>query len=93
MSDTTTQMPGNRTKSSTNNSSFAQEAAHKASDFAENAADKADSAIEKGKHLAEVTGEQAMEARKMLVSHIRENPMAAVGIAFGAGVLIALLRK
>ena len=29
----------------------------------------------------------------MLVTHIKENPLAAVGIAFGAGILIALLRK
>lgn len=93
MSDTTTQMPGSRMKQGGDKTSFAHEAAHKASDMAENAADKADAALEKGRQLAEVAGVQAKEAREMLVTHIKENPLAAVGIAFGAGILIALLRK
>jgi ElaB/YqjD/DUF883 family membrane-anchored ribosome-binding protein len=93
MSDTTTQMPGSRTKPGADKTSFAHEAAHKASDMAEGAADKADAALEKGKQIAEVAGVQAKEARQMLVSHIKENPLAAVGIAFGAGMLIAILRK
>lgn len=93
MSDTTTQMSGSRTKPASEKSSFAHDAAVKASSIAEGAADKADAAIDKGKELAEVAGVQAKEAREMLVSHIKENPLSAVGIAFGAGVLIALLRK
>ncbi len=93
MSDTTTQMPGSRTRTGSEKPSFAHEAASKASDMAEGVADKADAALEKGKQLAEVAGIQAKEARAMLVSQIKENPLAAIGIAFGAGVLIAMLRK
>ena len=65
MSDTTTQMPGSRTKQGGEKTSFAHEAAHKASDMAENAADKADAALEKGKQLAEVAGVQAKEASQV----------------------------
>lgn len=93
MSDTTTQIPGSRMKSGAEKSSFVQEASHKASDMAEGVAHTADAAIEKGKHLAEAAGAQAKEAREMLVSQIKENPLTAIGIAFGAGMLIALLRK
>jgi ElaB/YqjD/DUF883 family membrane-anchored ribosome-binding protein len=93
MSDTTTQIPGSRTKSFSDKPSMAHEAATKAAEFAETAADKTDEALEKGKHMAEVAGVKAKEARELLVDQIRENPLAAVGIAFGVGILIAALRK
>ncbi len=84
---------GGQTKSPPDKSSFTHEAARKASDMAEGAADSADAAIEKGKQLAEVAGIQAKEATDMLIERIKQNPMSAVGIAFGAGILFALLRK
>ena len=49
--------------------------------------------VEKGKELAEDAGEHLESARADLQAQIREKPMAAVGLAFGAGLLIALIGR
>ena len=57
------------------------------------AASKAGDGVEKGKELAHDAGDQLKSARADLQAQIREKPMAAVGIAFGAGLLIAMLGR
>lgn len=42
---------------------------------------------------AEVVADKAKEARHSLEARVRENPMTAVGIAAGAGVLLAMLSR
>lgn len=54
---------------------------------------KATDGVSKGKAFAAGAGEQIKSARIDLQSQIREKPMAAVGMAFGAGLLIALLGR
>lgn len=49
--------------------------------------------IRKGKALAEDAAEQAMDAKAALEDKIRAHPLTAVGIALGAGILIAALRR
>lgn len=49
--------------------------------------------VAKGKELAEDAGDQIEAARDDLQERIREKPLAAVGIAFGAGLLLALLNR
>lgn len=49
--------------------------------------------VAKGKELAEDAGEHLDAARDDLQKRIREKPLAAVGIAFGAGLLLALLNR
>ena len=93
MSYTATPNQTSRSKPGSEKSSFAQNVEDKASDLAEGAADTASAALEKGKQLAEVAGHQAKEASKMLAERIKENPLSAIGIAFGVGVLFALVRK
>lgn len=53
---------------------------------------KAQSGLEKGKEFADKAGGQIKEARTDVESQIRDNPLAAVGIAFGAGLVLAMLR-
>jgi ElaB/YqjD/DUF883 family membrane-anchored ribosome-binding protein len=55
--------------------------------------DRAAKALEKSRELADAAGTQAREARQMLVTQVKAHPLSAVGIAFGVGVLFALLRK
>ncbi|MAB12227.1 hypothetical protein [Hyphomonas sp.] len=54
---------------------------------------KAGDGVSKGKEFAADAGEHIKSARVDLQSQIREKPMAAVGLAFGAGLLIALLGR
>ena len=54
---------------------------------------KASDGVSKGKEFAADAGEHIKSARVDLQSQIREKPMAAVGLAFGAGLLIALLGR
>jgi len=49
--------------------------------------------VEKGKVFAKEAGEQFESSRADIQEHIREKPLAAVGIAFGVGVLIAMLGR
>ena len=53
---------------------------------------RARSGMEKGKKVADKAGEQLSETRADVESQIRSNPLAAVGIAFGAGLMLALMR-
>lgn len=53
---------------------------------------KVDDVLEKGKHAAESLGDQASDVRDSLEASIRKNPLQAVAIAFGAGIIISLLR-
>jgi len=57
------------------------------------AASKAGDGVAKGKELANDAGEHIQSARADIQSQIREKPMAAVGLAFGAGLLIAMLGR
>jgi ElaB/YqjD/DUF883 family membrane-anchored ribosome-binding protein len=57
------------------------------------AASKAGEGVSKGKEMAGDAGEQLKSARADLQAQIREKPMAAVGLAFGAGLLIAMLGR
>lgn len=54
------------------------------------AASKAQEGVSKGKDIANDAGTQLDSAREDLQDKIRSRPMAAVGIAFGAGLLLAL---
>lgn len=49
--------------------------------------------VEKAQHGAEVVVERADDARHKLEDQIRERPLMSVGIAAGAGVLLALLSR
>jgi ElaB/YqjD/DUF883 family membrane-anchored ribosome-binding protein len=49
--------------------------------------------IRKGKALAGDAAEQAMDAKAALEDKIRAHPLTAVGIALGAGIIIAALRR
>ena len=49
--------------------------------------------VEKGKAFATDAGEQIDAVRDDLQDKIREKPLTAVGLAFGAGLLIALLGR
>jgi ElaB/YqjD/DUF883 family membrane-anchored ribosome-binding protein len=57
------------------------------------AASKAGNSVEKGKELAHDAEDRLKSVRADLQSQIREKPMTAVGVAFGAGLLIALLGR
>ncbi|KCZ85847.1 MULTISPECIES: hypothetical protein [Hyphomonas] len=57
------------------------------------AASKAGDGVSKGKELANDAGDHLQSARADLQSQIREKPMLAVGAAFGAGLLIAMLGR
>ena len=48
---------------------------------------------EKGKELAGEAGDRLDAASSDLQTQIRQRPMASVGVAFGAGILIALLGR
>ena len=48
--------------------------------------------LERGKDIAEKAGSQFKDTRQDVETQIRDNPLAAVGIAFGAGLIIAMLR-
>lgn len=54
---------------------------------------KGQEGVEKGKALASDTGEHLNAAREDLQVRIREKPLAAVGLAFGAGMLLAILNR
>ena len=54
---------------------------------------QAQEGFEKGKAFAADAGEQLESARDDLQVKIREKPLTAVGVAFGAGLLLALLNR
>lgn len=57
------------------------------------AAIRAQAGVEKGAQLARKAGEEVEEAKTAVETRIRENPLTAIGIAFGAGLMLALLRR
>ena len=54
---------------------------------------KADQGVDSGKKLAQKAGNDAVEAKTYAEDKIRSNPLAAVGIAFGVGIVLASLRR
>ena len=52
-----------------------------------------DKNLERGREYAEKATAQAESTRDYLETKVRENPMAAVGLAFGTGILLAALRR
>lgn len=54
---------------------------------------KAQAGVDKGAELAKEAGEQIGEAKSAMETRIRENPLGAIGIAFGAGVILAMMRR
>lgn len=57
------------------------------------AASQAKEGVAKGKAFAEEAGEHLDSTRADFQEQIREKPLTAVGLAFGAGLLIALLGR
>ena len=53
---------------------------------------KAQAGVEKGKEFAEKASGQFKETRGEVEAEIRKNPFAAVGIPFGAGLILAMMR-
>lgn len=93
MNETPNTNLGGPTKSGFEKSSFNQEPESKSANKSYGTAGSDSSTIEKGKQLAEVTGVKVKKAGGMIVSRIKQNPLSAVGIALGAGVGFALLRR
>ena len=54
---------------------------------------RAQQGVEKGAELARKAGSEMEEAKDVVESRIRENPLTAIGIAFGAGLVLAMLRR
>ncbi|MBU2082972.1 MAG: hypothetical protein KKB75_03950 [Alphaproteobacteria bacterium] len=54
---------------------------------------RAQAGVDKGAEIAKEAGEQIGEAKTAMESRIRDNPLAAIGIAFGAGVVLAMMRR
>ncbi len=57
------------------------------------AAVRAQAGLEKGAELARKAGDEVDGAKTAVETRIRENPLTAIGIAFGAGLMLALLRR
>ncbi len=49
--------------------------------------------VERGKDMAVEAGKRLEVARDDIEGRVRSHPLAAVGIAFGAGLLIAMLNR
>lgn len=49
--------------------------------------------VNKAQHGAETVAEKAVDARHRLEDTIRERPLMSVGVAAGAGVLLALVSR
>ncbi|MFT5775345.1 MAG: ElaB/YqjD/DUF883 family membrane-anchored ribosome-binding protein [Hyphomonas sp.] len=54
---------------------------------------RAQKGVEKGTALARRAGSEVEEAKDAVETRIRENPLTAIGIAFGAGLVLAMLRR
>jgi ElaB/YqjD/DUF883 family membrane-anchored ribosome-binding protein len=49
--------------------------------------------MEKGAALVGKAGDQVEDAKVAVEARIRENPLSSIGIAFGAGLVLAMLRR
>lgn len=49
--------------------------------------------VEKSKDLADKASDNVSEARTYVEGKVRENPLAAIGIAMGTGFFLAALRR
>ena len=54
---------------------------------------RAQQGVEKGAELAKKAGSEMEEAKDAVETRVRENPLTAIGIAFGAGLVLAMLRR
>lgn len=54
---------------------------------------RAQQGVEKGAELARKAGSEMEEAKDVVETRIRQNPFTAIGIAFGAGLVLAMLRR
>lgn len=54
---------------------------------------KASKGVDKGKEAAEKANETLKDTRGYVEDQVRANPLASVGIALGAGFLLAALRR
>ena len=54
---------------------------------------RAQQGVEKGAELALKAGSEMEETKDAVETRIRENPLTAIGIAFGAGLVLAMLRR
>ena len=63
------------------------------SDVSELAQKKTKKSIDMGKETADEAKETLDEKRSELETMIRENPLASVGIALGAGAVVAMIMK
>jgi ElaB/YqjD/DUF883 family membrane-anchored ribosome-binding protein len=57
------------------------------------AANKASEGIETSKEMISTTSTKAQELQGNLENKVRANPLASIGIALGAGMLLATLRR
>lgn len=64
-----------------------------ADDAKKYAAHKGSEALEKGKELAGETSARMKAATESIEQKVRDNPLAALGVAFGVGVLLASLAR
>lgn len=92
MSDADMTTARNRAKPETDKN-FVRQAESKATHLVEEGADKAEAALEKGEHMKDAATAQIKESREMLVEKIRENPLSAIAIAFGVGMLFSASRR
>lgn len=63
------------------------------SDVGDIAKARSDQQLEKGKELADSAIEKFSDVRLTVQDRVKTYPMASLGAAFGAGVLISLLRR
>lgn len=52
-----------------------------------------DRGVQVSKEYADKASSEAEKARDYIEDKVRENPLASIGIAFGTGVLLAMLKR
>lgn len=61
--------------------------------FGQVARSKSNEGLERGSELADTATEKARDTQAYVEEQVRANPLAAIGIALGAGFLISSLRR